>query len=193
MIHGVGINDAGYVTQNCGWVCPYYSRWKDMIVRCYSPKRLSKKSSYVGCVVCEEWRTFSNFRRWMVKQEETLGDLSDLTLDKDILSGVNKVYTPEHCVFVTTDVNKFFCDHSSKHSHMIGAQLRGNGKYRCRVSDPNTHKVVGCGNYDTELEAHNAWGKKRYEFALIFAQSPQVVDNRVRIKIIERYEAYNVY
>ena len=63
LVAGVGINDADYnvtlhdkETGKCIiWSCPYYSRWKGMLVRCYSSNHKNKQPSYKGCTVCEEW------------------------------------------------------------------------------------------------------------------------------------------
>ena len=35
-----------------------------MIKRCYDERMLMKSPQYRGCSVCEEWRYFSNFKRW---------------------------------------------------------------------------------------------------------------------------------
>ena len=115
LLFGVGINDSSYTTEkfeyfNDGgiskrkrvWFCPYYVRWRNMIERCYSKKYHTRKPSYSDCSVCLEWLTFSNFSEWMKGQ-----NWSGLELDKDILSGDKKVYSPETCLFITKEVNVF--------------------------------------------------------------------------------------
>lgn len=81
IIQGLGINDADYaVSRNelVGgklkqvWVCPYYSVWKSIFQRCYSPNAHEKYPTYVGCTVDESWKLFSNFREWMVGAEPIL-------------------------------------------------------------------------------------------------------------------------
>ena len=110
LVYGVGINDADYdvaineyYTNDEGvkgerriWTCPYYSRWMNMLTRCYSDKFQEGNPTYKGCYVAEEWKTFSNFKEWMVTQE-----WEGLELDKDILFVGNREYGPEKCVFVT--------------------------------------------------------------------------------------------
>lgn len=45
LVFGVGINDADYNVYKTGivdgkqtvlWICPFYRKWKDMMMRCYS-------------------------------------------------------------------------------------------------------------------------------------------------------------
>lgn len=101
-VQGVGIMDADYIVDvreywvengkrksRLVWSCPFHRKWSDMLVRCYSPKRLEYRQSYAGCYVCDEWLTFSNFKSWMEKQ-----DWEGKHLDKDLLQTGSKVYSP---------------------------------------------------------------------------------------------------
>jgi len=113
LICGVGINDAWYKVSGLSAEgkkinCPYYSRWKDMVVRCYSERELARYPTYIGCSVSSEWLLFSNFRKWMETQ-----DWKGKHLDKDILVEGNKIYSPTTCVFVTSAVNALFTDHGA--------------------------------------------------------------------------------
>jgi hypothetical protein len=103
-IYGIGTNDADYMVDpridGKRGRCPIYRVWKSMLERCYSEKRQAKCPTYIGCTVCKEWLTFSNFRRWMVNQ-----DWQGKQLDKDILVKGNKIYSAETCCFVTQAVN----------------------------------------------------------------------------------------
>ena len=107
LIHGVGINDANYNTQvrvnGKLVVCKYYRTWKNMLERCYDSNLHLKHPTYIGCIVCEEWLTFSNFKAWMETQ-----DFGGKDLDKDILVKGNKIYSPETCIFVTNAINLLF-------------------------------------------------------------------------------------
>ncbi|MCH6545889.1 MAG: hypothetical protein IH796_07795, partial [Deltaproteobacteria bacterium] len=91
---GVGINDAGYMISNTVngkilQLCPYYTTWKNMFVRCYNKKSLSRDNSYYGCSVAKEWHSFLSFKSWMKEQ-----DWEGLHLDKDIKVYGNKIYSP---------------------------------------------------------------------------------------------------
>ena len=110
MVFGVGINDS--VTpvrcRKTKYICPYYSRWSHMIKRCYSECFHKTNATYKDCTTCEEWLTFSNFKRWMQAQ-----DWQGMQLDKDIIKPKNKIYSPENCAFVTCEENNILCDAKS--------------------------------------------------------------------------------
>lgn len=65
--------------------------------KCYNGATQINTASLLmsGCSVCEEWLTFSNFKRWMEQQ-----DYEGKALDKDLLVSQNKTYSSETCVFV---------------------------------------------------------------------------------------------
>ena len=108
-IFGVGINNANYLTNgriNGKKVsCPYYVVWHSMLRRCYSKILLEKRPTYIKCEVTPDWLLFSNFKNWMVKQ-----DWEGKQLDKDIIKPNNTLYSPEYCVFVSSEVNNLILD-----------------------------------------------------------------------------------
>ena len=112
LVYGIAINDADYnvAVRVNGKVkmCPFYERWKNMIARCYCKSFQSRRPTYIGCTVCKEWLTFSNFKAWMEQQ-----DWKGKALDKDILKKDNKEYSPEKCAFIDFSLNSFLCDCSS--------------------------------------------------------------------------------
>ena len=54
-----------------------------------------KRNSRLICSVCEEWKHFSNFKKWFDENY-----IEGFDIDKDILIKGNKVYSPEACSFV---------------------------------------------------------------------------------------------
>ena len=72
-VYGVGINDAWYmINVNIGGklvTCKFYTKWVSMLTRCYSSKFHEMQPTYTECMVCKEWLTFSNFKKWMETQE----------------------------------------------------------------------------------------------------------------------------
>lgn len=115
LVQGFGINDADYVVSKYEswyeggerklkilWQCPYYVKWRSMLNRCYSARYHKNKPTYIGCYVCEEWLTFSNFKAWMETQ-----DWERKELDKDLLMEGNKEYGPNFCVFISRELNLF--------------------------------------------------------------------------------------
>lgn len=107
MIYNIGITDVDYPVNKC----PFYTKWTDMLKRCYSQKYLKKQPTYLGCSVCEEWKYLSNFKRWMETQ-----DWKEKHLDKDILFLNNKIYSPETCIFISPSLNSFMTNSSLKNT-----------------------------------------------------------------------------
>lgn len=190
LVYGVGFNDAGYAVQpkvNGKQVtCPFYSRWQNMLERCYSEKFLARYPTYVGCQVAEEWKTFSVFRDWMVLQ-----DWENKQLDKDILVFGNKIYGPDNCVFVTKSVNNFIIENNANRGkYPIGVYWdKGRKKFYAQCNNPFTKKTEYIGRFNCPNEAHAAWLKRKQEFAIMLAA--EQTDERVAKAIIDRYMNYN--
>lgn len=196
LVFGVGINDAGYVTerretvsrengkrkQKLIWFCPFYRAWKDMLSRCYSSTYQDRKPTYVGCIVTDDWHTFSVFKSWMMAQ-----DWEGNQLDKDLLSEGNKIYSPETCIFVTQMVNSFTTDcGASRGDYLIGVNWdKGRSKFKSRCSNPFTKKQESLGYFTCEQEANQAWINRKLELARELASIQ--TDLRVAKALIDRY------
>lgn len=187
LVSGIGINDADYKVYKYSdnkliSVCPFYLRWKSMIDRCYSKKRLSSRPSYQECLVCEEWLTFSNFKAWMEQQ-----DWDGRHLDKDLLSKEGKVYGPDTCVFIDKNINLFLIDSSSKRGEWpIGVDyVESKKKFRSVCHCVVTNKKKFLGYFDNPQEAHLKWVDFKFEQAVILATSQP--DERVAKALIERF------
>ena len=199
LVRGVGLNDADYATQKnetigyvdgkqkrkLVWICPFYQVWTNMINRCYSVKFQERWPTYVGCTVSDEWKTFSNFRSWMMTQ-----DWQDKHLDKDILFEGNKVYSPETCVFVSGSVNNFTNDRDAARGEwLIGVYWHKRvNKFTSYCSNPFTKKQEYLGLFTSELEAHEAWLTRKLELAYELAAIQE--DSRVAEALIKRYSNY---
>lgn len=196
LVYGAGINDAdyavkkqetiGYVNgkrkQKLIWACPYYQAWKDMLRRCYYTKAQERNPTYIGCTVAKEWHTFSNFKSWMEKQ-----DWEGRQLDKDLLFEGNKIYSAETCVFVMQMVNKFTTDSgASRGEWLVGVDWnKQSEKFRAHCRNPFTNKKEYLGLFTNELQAHQAWRKRKLELAHELAAIQ--TDPRVAKALIERY------
>ena len=199
LVQGVGTNDAGYVVdlrENIGyingkqkqkliWSCPFYATWRTMLCRGYSEKLKARYPTYKDVSVCPEWHLFSTFKAWMETQ-----DWEDKHLDKDILIPGNKVYSPKTCVFVTAQVNLFLGDCSaSRGKYMIGCYWsKKSSKFMALCRNSFTGKSDYLGLFESELEAHQAWLKRKLELAYQLAALQS--DERVSNALIERYENY---
>lgn len=198
-MYGVGINDADYVVKKWEtvghvdgvrkrklvWYCPYYRVWHSMLQRCYSPKYQERFPTYKGCSVSEEWLTFSVFKMWMEAQ-----DFEGKHLDKDLLFKGNKVYSKETSVFVTREINLFTNDRGNDRGEwLIGVCWhKASGKFQSRCSNPFTKKREVLGLFNCELEAHQAWLKRKLELAHSLAA--EQTDERIARALIERYTNY---
>lgn len=123
LIFGKGVNDVEGKTQlqkdkKVIWRCPFYDRWTNMLRRCYSKSYQKSFPTYVGCTVCEEWLRFSTFKTWMQFQ-----DWEGKELDKDLLSGKSKIYSPETCGFIGKDLNNFIIQRSTRNELPLGGFL----------------------------------------------------------------------
>lgn len=163
LVFGVGINGVRRTAENK----PFYSVWKHMLGRCYSNDVLLNQPTYKGCTVCDDWLTYSNFKRWMVDQ-----DWKGKYLDKDILEVGNKVYHPDKCIFVDRALNNLL-------SLGKGFSLRGSGKYRATI---NTNGRFDLGQYDTEEEARRVYLVAKSQYVL--SVSDEQSDLRIRAGLI---------
>lgn len=182
---GVGINDADYDVNPTilgeQVNCPYHARWRNMLNRCYNKKYHEKQPTYIGCTVCEEWLTFSNFKAWMEKQ-----DWVGKELDKDILVEGNKEYSPENCLFVSSDTNKLLTDRANDRGDcLLGVTLhKRDRKFQARCSNGKGRQIQ-LGYFDDEISAHLAW--KAYKHKLACKLADEQTDSRVAEALRKRF------
>lgn len=142
-----------------------------MLKRAYSSTYHAKKPSYVDSSVCEEWHERSIFTKWAKSQ-----DSKGKQLDKDILKPGNRVYGPEYCVFVTSEVNNLVQGHR-KGKYLEGVCLNGKA-----YSASYSGKHLGC--FSTELEAHKAHISAKAERTVKLAMEQS--DSRVTAALLSR-------
>ena len=160
-IYGVGINDADYsvyITEyvketnkrRTVWVCPFYKVWLDMLKRCYGK---NQHKTYDNCTVCRDWLIFSNFRNWMKEQ-----DWINRQLDKDLLSGTRKVYSPSTCCFVPKYVNTAIVYEAEKCRELpLGVtKIKRDYPKKYQASESGS-RFKWLGYFYTPEEAHRAW------------------------------------
>lgn len=107
-----------------------YKVWGGMLQRCYGTNSAIKYPRYVGCSVCEEWKSFQLFAKWFLEQPNNSEKFPKNELEKDILVKGNKVYSPETCCFVPQEINGFF-KQTSKNKNNI--RLWKHGTYSSTV------------------------------------------------------------
>lgn len=187
LIYGVALNDADYKVSKrkklpngvCKkiWECPYYSKWMNMLGRCYSATYHKKRPSYKDCTVYEEWLVFSKFKAWMMTQ-----DWEDKVLDKDLFGEGNKMYSPDTCVFISPELNSFLLiNHKIRGNLPAGVSINKRGTYRSRIKIKS--KEVSLGEYTCQYEAHRSWQLAKIAVAEDYISIEK--DNRV-ISLLEK-------
>lgn len=81
-----------------------YNRWCNMLQRSYDKKYHEKYPTYKIVTVCDEWHNFQNFAQW-VENNYNSTTMKGWSLDKDLLSESNKVYSSETCCFLPQRLN----------------------------------------------------------------------------------------
>lgn len=182
LVFGIGKNDAGYTimqkkydentkTWRVTWACPYYTRWVAMLKVCYSPAVHERIASYRGCTICEDWKTFSNFRRWMLQQ-----NWQGRHLDKDILLPGNKVYSPDTCFFVPVEINNLLSA-SAATIPTFNASSLPTGVFKPAKASSYCAKIskfgqtIYLGSFDTPERAYEAFRKAKGRYLLQLANS----------------------
>lgn len=110
-----------------------YSKWGDMIRRCYSPQ-LANYPNYGGrgIRVCDEWRnSYETFKKWAIEQgyDPNNNNRNEQTLDR---IDVNGNYEPSNCRLTNIKVqsnnktdNVYVTIHGKTHTLMEWSDLTG--------------------------------------------------------------------
>ncbi len=154
MVYGVGCNDLLYTRRT-----PSYLAWTSMLERCYSEKYQSKKPTYKGCIVCNEWLTFSSFKKWFDSPEN--GFQEGYMLDKDIIVKGNKVYSPDTCCIIPVEINSLLTNRKNhRGKYPVGVHKIKSGRYQARIGAER----LNIGVFNTQEEAFYAYknAKERY-------------------------------
>ena len=148
LIYGVGINDLIYSKHS-----PVYEAWFAMLRRCYDTQGHKKQTkTYENCSVCSNWLKLSNFSNWFYSPNS--GYKHGYHLDKDILVKGNKIYSPETCCFVPSQINSLFTKRAADRGlYPIGVRKVKSGRYWARLGE----RRLGLGVFDTPEEAFNAY------------------------------------
>lgn len=144
--YGIGINDYSGSTKGLR----SYLVWEKMLLRCYDETLRWKYPTYKDCSVCEEWRYFSNFKKWFDENY-----IDGYSLDKDILIQGNKIYSPQTCCFVPQQINAMITKSSAIRGNLPIGVVRGKKGFIARMSINKKQFTIG--HYDTPEEAFRAY------------------------------------
>lgn len=187
LIQGFGINDydgtVSYIIDGKDKKKEFYSVWNSMIKRCYSKSVGIRRPSYNGCVVCDQWKSLTEFKSWF-----DVNFVKGWHLDKDII-GQSGIYSPETCVFVPPKINSFITDRARDRGlYPLGVSFfKANGMFRAQCNNPSTNKPTHLGYFHTPEEAHEAWKKKKHEFALTLCEEYPTMDERIKERLSTMY------
>ena len=113
LVYGKGFNDKTRPAKVGGKIVKEYDLWQSMLERCFGEKLQTRRPTYKGCNVSDNFLTYSYFYDWCQKQIG-FGKVDEngryWQLDKDLLFVGNKTYSETACVFVPNEINLFFTD-----------------------------------------------------------------------------------
>lgn len=163
MVCGVGIVEHGSNRKSRTFLL-----WTSMLSRCYLASEQKRKPTYIGCEVSENFKNYSFFESWCKKQ---IGYHNEgWEIDKDILSGFNKKYSEDSCVFVPHEINKFLTiRHRFRGDLPLGVDLRSeNGRFRSRI---NLNGISVClGHFSNKEDAFFAYKNEKEKQAKFIAE-----------------------
>lgn len=185
LIYDFGVNDEKYVTcpkiDGVSVTCPAYSAWASVIERCHSKIFHEKQPSYIGTRVCDEWKSFTEFRSWWVDN-----CVDGFEIDKDII-GDGTMHSPSCCIFVPRWINLFITDRSrNRGEFLIGVDYsKVVGKYRARCRNTLDGSYGHIGYFDDQYSAHLAWRERKLGLAAILKHKMDEVDERIFTRVVE--------
>ncbi|MEN3752517.1 hypothetical protein ABC733_06730 [Mangrovibacter sp. SLW1] len=103
-------------------------RTKILISRLNMIYRVNNDTNYKDVTICDEWLNDKEaYYHWYLANM-----IEGWHLDKDILSGESKIYSPETCMFVPNEVNLMFRKKYSNSSLMYKGIMKNGTGYRMK-------------------------------------------------------------
>ena len=153
----LGCNDAEATRDNY-----IYSKWANMMQRCYDEETHRLKPYYALCTAEIEWLNFSNYREW--HKENMMGDRK-VDLDKDVLVQGNTVYGSETCTLIPHFTNTLFEERGADTNIVLNNTT---GKYGVTMSVLGKNEDVG--TFDTEEEARQGYIDYKQDYIWNYAK-----------------------
>ena len=159
-----------------------YNVWSNIIARCYDKKVHIKLPTYKYATVCEEWHNFQNFAKW---HEENY--VEGWHIDKDLLSGDNKIYSPETCLYIPVSLNSFMTNvQLNNTSGETGVSWnKKHKKWKATISIDNKQKHLGC--FSNKQDAVRAYKAERNALSSMFKYDMTGLLPEKAIKNINNY------
>lgn len=153
LIFGLGVNDMFHESKENQIHTKSYSVWRNLLSRTISPMS-QRQEKYKDCTICEEWLTFSNFKKWFDDNY-----VEGYNIDKDIIVPNNRHYSPDTCCFVPPEINTLFTKRVNKKSELPLGVHRNNDGFRATVR--HNGKVIACKTFSTIQEAESFYLKNK--------------------------------
>ena len=156
LVLGAGFNDKTRPAFVDGKIVKEHQLWHNMLSRCFSEKYQTRKPTYKGCNVSDNFLSYAFFYDWC-QEQIGFGKVDEKgrswCLDKDLLFIDNKTYSETTCVFVPNEINSFFTDRGNdRGEYPVGVSFHkraGKFKAQCNVNG----KIQHLGLFNTPEEA----------------------------------------
>lgn len=185
LVCGVGFNDVDCVVaprfEGKQVTHPAYRAWASILWRCYDIKFLSRTPTYASATICDQWRAFSEFRKWWIANQ-----VDGWHIDKDLLSD-GKVYSPDTCIFIPQWLNKFTLGRDAcRGDYPIGVHYSKRDRaFQAYCSHPFRNGNGNLGYFKNKESASNAWLKRKLEIARELKHLMDEIDTRLYNRITD--------
>ena len=156
LVCGVGFNDKTRPVFVDGKNVKEYDLWTGMLERCFSEKCQTRRPTYRGCSVSDNFLNYAYFYDWCHKQIG-FGKVDEKgrswQLDKDLLFVGNKTYSETACVLVPQEINLFFNEYgNARGKYPLGVYFnKASGKFQARCCVNGVRRSLG--HFNTPQEA----------------------------------------
>ena len=163
---------------------PSYTQWRAMITRCENEKYQEKYPTYKGCKICKEWHRFSIFKEWFDRHY-----VDGWQLDKDILFKGNKLYSPNTCCFVPSEINNIFKQKGNPNRYLPTGVIKNKNNTFVAYISINGKSKQRIGLYNTIADASNAHKQAKAQYIKNKAEkyknelNPNVYNTLINYKI----------
>lgn len=172
-VYGFGINDVDFVVRHLD----SYKRWCHIIRRCYSNDNKKNHKYYSSVSVCEDWRKYSNFKKWFDDNY-----VENWDIDKDII-GDGSVYSPETAIFIPRWLNMIIVGSDRKCGGLPIGVTKEKNKYKACVRVSGEKKFIG--RYDCPVKANRAYVAAKLKHVRSLKSEMDKIDKRVYSRVVE--------
>ena len=156
----VGVIGVGVKTKVNSVKLYEYTLWVGMLRRCYDSETQEHQTTYRGCSVSENFKYYPYFYNWCNNQIgfNSVDDKGKpFSLDKDILTKGNKIYSEDNCVFVPQEINNLLLSNNKiRGKFPIGVSFhKGVGKFAANIN--KSRNPIHIGYFTTQEEAFLAY------------------------------------